>query len=278
MLSFLVVLTLLSLWLQRAGRLRNVITTEHFHDTGKLTFAFTFFWGYIAFSQYMLIWYANMPEETQFFIPRQLGPWKVLSFILLFCHLLLPFAGMLSRHAKRRLAVFTFWGLWLLLAHALDMFWLVMPHYFADKMQTLIVKPGDHMTFNEVALSAMCCRQQPEYLFTPRPEYAWFENVVNTPLTSGPVLLTLSLFVGIGGLYLVSTALMLRGPALIPVNDPRLPESLAFENAFEIAMDKSEKPKELNRQPISPPTRTPRPRCPPTACTLSPTATSKPTM
>ena len=74
-LSSLVALTLLALWLQSCGLLRGVVTVEHYHDLGKLTFAFVFFWGYIAFSQYMLIWYANMPEETQFYMMRQIGPW-----------------------------------------------------------------------------------------------------------------------------------------------------------------------------------------------------------
>ena len=62
----LVVATLLAIWLQAAGKLQGAISVEHYHDLGKLTFAFTVFWGYIAFSQYMLIWYANMPEETHF--------------------------------------------------------------------------------------------------------------------------------------------------------------------------------------------------------------------
>ena len=106
-LSSLIIITLLAQWLQRAGRVRNAITLEHYHDLGKLTFAFVFFWGYIGFSQYMLIWYANLPEETQFFVPRTLGAWKSVSLILLVCHLLIPFAGLLSRHAKRRLGVAT---------------------------------------------------------------------------------------------------------------------------------------------------------------------------
>ena len=75
------------------GPLQGVITAEHYHDLGKLTFAFVVFWGYIAFSQYMLIWYANMPEETQFFMPRQIGPWAGVSLALLFCHLLIPLGG-----------------------------------------------------------------------------------------------------------------------------------------------------------------------------------------
>ncbi len=133
-LSGLVVLTLLALWLQAAGRLQGAITAEHYHDLGKLTFAFVVFWGYIAFSQYMLIWYANMPEETQFYMPRQIGPWAGISLALLFCQLLIPMFGLLSRHAKRHPLVFTFWAVWLLGAHLLDLFWLIMPNVFIQQI------------------------------------------------------------------------------------------------------------------------------------------------
>jgi len=60
--------------LQAGGRLTDAITTEHYHDLGKLLFAFVIFWGYMAFSQYMLIWYANIPEETAWYLQRQSGP------------------------------------------------------------------------------------------------------------------------------------------------------------------------------------------------------------
>ena len=59
--------------LQSRGALRDEITVEHYHDLGKYIFGFVFFWTYIAFSQYMLIWYANMPEETEWFFDRQEG-------------------------------------------------------------------------------------------------------------------------------------------------------------------------------------------------------------
>lgn len=228
-LSFLVVLTLLALWLQRAGRLRDAITTEHYHDLGKLTFAFTFFWGYIAFSQYMLIWYANMPEETQFFIPRQLGPWATLSLILLVCHLLIPFAGLLSRHAKRGLGIFTFWAVWLLLAHLLDMFWIVMPNLLIGQVPEAVRKVTGEtgLSLNE-ALQRMTSNQN---IYQLNQNFADFSPVVAYPLTATPIIVTVSLVIGMGGLYLVSTALMLRGSALVPLKDPRLPESLAFENA-----------------------------------------------
>ncbi len=88
-LASLVAITLLALALQTTGRLRGAITIEHYHDLGKLTFGFVFFWGYIAFSQYMLIWYANMPEETQFYMPRQIGPWVGVSLALIVVHFVL---------------------------------------------------------------------------------------------------------------------------------------------------------------------------------------------
>ena len=73
------------------------ITTEHYHDLGKLLFGFVVFWGYIAFSQYMLIWYANIPEETVWYLARQTNGWTSVSLGLLFGHLLIPFFGLLPR-------------------------------------------------------------------------------------------------------------------------------------------------------------------------------------
>ena len=135
-LSGLVVLTLLALWLQSCGLLRGVVTVEHYHDLGKLTFAFVFFWGYIAFSQYMLIWYANMPEETQFYMARQIGPWAGISLALIVVHFVLPFLGLMSRHVKRPLPLFAFWLVWLLVAHAFDLFWLIMPSTFFQQQRS----------------------------------------------------------------------------------------------------------------------------------------------
>src|SRR5690606_23574783 len=83
--------------LQMGGLLRQSVNQEHFHDLGKYLFGFVFFWGYIAFSQYMLLWYANLPETTSWFARRGAttadGDQNVftwLALILLFCHLLIP--------------------------------------------------------------------------------------------------------------------------------------------------------------------------------------------
>ncbi len=122
--------------LQAAGYMRNSINVEHYHDLGKYLFGFTFFWGYIAFSQYMLLWYANIPDEVQWFSrhgattsTEHVNGWSIVIFAILFGQLLIPFAGLLSRHVKRATAVLVFWAVWQLAFHLLDTFWIVMPEY-----------------------------------------------------------------------------------------------------------------------------------------------------
>ena len=178
--GFLAALVLAALAVQKSGRLTGTITTEHYHDLGKLLFGFVVWWGYIAFSQYMLIWYGNIPEETVYYLKRQTGPWAIVSIVLLFGHLLIPFLGLLSREVKRRRLLLGFWAVWLLVFHWLDMYWLVMPNLDAERL----------------------------------------------PL--GPI--DLCLLVGIGGLYLAGVLTAAGDRPLVPLKDPRLGESLAFEN------------------------------------------------
>ena len=85
-LSCLAFLTLTVIYLQRRGYLKDIITLEHYHDLGKLLFTFVVFWAYIAFAQYFLIWYGNIPEETQWYHARWGGPWSVISMLLVFGH------------------------------------------------------------------------------------------------------------------------------------------------------------------------------------------------
>jgi len=119
--------TLSAMWLQGKGRLSKSVTTEHFHDLGKMLFAFTVFWAYVGFSQFMLIWYANIPEETLWFKERFAHGWGNLSYVLLFGHFVIPFFGLLSRHVKRNRTGLAFWAIWLIVMVYLDMYWLVMP-------------------------------------------------------------------------------------------------------------------------------------------------------
>jgi len=90
--------------LRKAGLLGEAINREHFHDFGKMMFAFTVFWAYIGFSQYMLIWYANLPEETAWFATRLDGSWRGLTMVLAVGHFVVPFFFLMSRHVKRRSA------------------------------------------------------------------------------------------------------------------------------------------------------------------------------
>ncbi|MFH0793159.1 MAG: quinol:cytochrome C oxidoreductase [bacterium] len=120
--------------LQLSGRLTHAITVEHYHDLGKLLFAFIMFWAYIAFSQYMLIWYGNIPEETVWYYHRQNGGWATVGVILIFGHFVIPFLGLMSRHAKRNKYVLFFWAKWILLMHAVDLYWIVMPQFYRGEI------------------------------------------------------------------------------------------------------------------------------------------------
>jgi hypothetical protein len=178
--GFFAALALTMVSLQAGGRLRNVLTVEHYHDVGKLLFAFVFFWGYIAFSQFMLIWYANIPEETRWYADRFEGGWLVWSLVLLFGHLLVPFAGLMSRTAKRNKGLLAFWAAYMLVMHYVDLYWLIVP-------------TGEFLGVPFGAVDVLC-------------------------------------FVGIGGLYVAGILVLGMRRALVPLRDPRLGESLAFEN------------------------------------------------
>ncbi len=118
---------LLVLALRRAGYLRNTITIEHLHDAGKLLFGLTVFWAYIALSQYFLIWYGNMPEETQFYLLRRNGAWYPMSMLLPVLYFGVPFFLLLPRAHKRS----PFWlavaSACILAMHAYDLYWQVLP-------------------------------------------------------------------------------------------------------------------------------------------------------
>jgi hypothetical protein len=221
-LSALSAIVLLSLSLQKRGLLGNAVNHEHYHDLGKLMFAFTFFWGYIAFAQYMLIWYANMPDETQFFVPREMNEWASISLLLLNVHLLIPFPGLLSRHVKRRNRVLAFWGVWSLCACALDQYWLVVPNEWINRIPAQVGNPAMPIA------NALPLISDPHNIYQiTNGEVARLAGYALTPL---PIVVTALCFVGLGGLYMFGTMLALRNRPLVPLRDPRLSESLAFEN------------------------------------------------
>ena len=129
-LGALCTILLTCMYLQRSGRVTDEITIEHYHDLGKLMQGFTIFWGYIAFSQFLLIWYANIPEETFWYNPRINGAgWKPLTYVLLVGHLFIPFFLLMGRALRRNKTLLTVSAIWILCLHWLDHYWLVMPEY-----------------------------------------------------------------------------------------------------------------------------------------------------
>jgi hypothetical protein len=125
--SSLSTLALITIALQRSGLLSKVSTIEHQHDIGKLLFGFTVFWAYIAFSQFILIWYANIPEETIFYLHRWEGNWRMISLLLLVGHFILPFLYLLPRTTKRNPIMLGAGAVLMLFMHYVDLYWLVMP-------------------------------------------------------------------------------------------------------------------------------------------------------
>ncbi|HEX2254721.1 MAG TPA: hypothetical protein VHQ65_15755 [Thermoanaerobaculia bacterium] len=165
---------------ERPGPLAGVVTTEHLHDVAKLLFAFVVFWAYIGFSQFMLIWYGNLPEETIWYAHRLEHGWRGVTIALAVGHFVLPFFFLLPRAVKRTRSTLVAASVWLLAMHYLDLYWLVMP---------AVERHGFH-----------------------------------------PHLADLVAWLGVGGLFLGTLGLLTARQPLVPVGDPRLAESMAFEN------------------------------------------------
>jgi hypothetical protein len=128
MLSFFAVMIVTFNLLQRNGRVEKLVTVEHFHDMAKFQFGFIVFWAYIAFSQFMLYWYANIPEETTWYANRLNNGWQYLSFALVGLHFALPFLGTLPRAVRRSKTVLGCWSAFILFVHFLDMTFLLLPN------------------------------------------------------------------------------------------------------------------------------------------------------
>jgi hypothetical protein len=126
-LSGLASLILVVLWLERKGPLQHVLNEDHLHDLGKLLFAFSIFWMYIWFSQYMLIWYTNIPEETSYFVRRAHGVWYALFLANVVLNWLVPFAVLLRRDMKRQRTALRRVAVVVLLGRWLDVYLMIFP-------------------------------------------------------------------------------------------------------------------------------------------------------
>ncbi len=168
------------MYFKRNGILGKEVTVEHYHDLGKLIFTFVVFWGYMAFSQYFLIWYGNIPEETVWFLHRWQGSWKIFTLLIVFGHFGVPFFGLFPQDAKKNKIVLTTMALWVLLMHWVDLYWLVMPSLYHE---------GAHLS--------------------------WMD---------------LTTMLGVGGVYVWVFWRKVISQPLLPVNDPRLRNSMNFVN------------------------------------------------
>jgi hypothetical protein len=118
-------------YLKNLGYLEYV-TEEHIHDIGKFMFAFSVFWTYLWFSQYMLIWYSNQPEETEYFIDRigaggKGGPFKAIFLLNLIINFLAPLLILMRRGAKRNYTIVTIMAVVIIFGHWLDFYQMVTP-------------------------------------------------------------------------------------------------------------------------------------------------------
>jgi len=189
--SLFAVTILMGLSLRANGHFKKAVNIEHFHDLGKLQFGFLVFWAYVNFSQFMLIWYASIPEETTYYHRRWSeggDGWKAWSLAIIFGHFIVPFFIIISRNAKRALTPLGVGAAIVLFFHFVMVYWLVLPYY------------GGQLPVAE------------------RPGLS-------------PNLVDLFCLMAVGGLYFTLVFYRMTQHALIPVKDPRLPRSLHFVNA-----------------------------------------------
>ncbi|MFT7622500.1 MAG: hypothetical protein ACI9WU_001673 [Myxococcota bacterium] len=179
-LSIYAVLAMMVIIMPRKGLLADTFTIEHQHALGKLTWGFTVFWAYIAFSQFMLIWYANIPEETLWFKHRVTGSWETVTILLAIGHFVLPFFFLIARTMKRIPNALLACCIWLMAMHYVDLHWQIMP----------VLHNHD----------------------------------------AHPALLDLTTFIGVGGIWVGYFMKLMTSGNMIPIKDPRLSESLSFEN------------------------------------------------
>ena len=204
MAGFFASLILLARYLQKTGHVQKSITTEHYHDLGKWLFGLgVVFWAYIAFSQYMLIWYANLPVETAWYITRQMGGWGPISLLLLFGHFLFPFLLLITRWTKRWRRTLPLLAGWMLLMFFVDIYWLIFP------------------VIPETALAeATSYNQLSDWVTSGDVSVGYGFNLVN-----------FTCLIGMCALLAGGTLFNLRSCNLVASADPRLDEALHFENA-----------------------------------------------
>ncbi len=134
--------------------LHGVFNDEHLHDLGKLLMGFSCFWMYIWFSQYMLIWYSNIPEETSYFISRTKGPWGPVVVVAIVVNWIIPFFVLLPKAAKRNAGVMMKIAVVVLIGRWIDLYLMVFP---ASPFDTADVPFGSAPVFGIWEVGAIAC-------------------------------------------------------------------------------------------------------------------------
>jgi len=131
-LNGLAVITLVVLLLKRMGPFEHLLTEQHLHSLGKLIFAFSTFWMYIWFSQYMLIWYSNIPEEVSYMVNREQGAWLIFTIINVLFNWVIPFIALLPAWTKMREGFLLRVCIIIMIGHWIDLFWMIFPPFMPD--------------------------------------------------------------------------------------------------------------------------------------------------
>ena len=124
--------------LSRTAPLEGVIQSRHLHDLGKLLLAFVMLWAYFGFSQLLIIWSGNLPEEISFYRTRLYGAWGVVAVLVLIFHFFVPFFALLSRDLKRSAKLLPKIAIWLIFMRLVDLFWLTRPEFTSNAVPGLM--------------------------------------------------------------------------------------------------------------------------------------------
>jgi hypothetical protein len=121
----------------RREPMTSILRAMHFHDIGKLMLAFVMLWAYFAFSQFLIIWAGNLPEEITFFLTRLHGGWQYVSLVIVLGHFVLPFCLLLSADLKRRPNLLARVAWFIIAVRLIDVIWLVAPNFGGDRLSIL---------------------------------------------------------------------------------------------------------------------------------------------
>jgi hypothetical protein len=124
--------------LSRTAPMEGIIQSRHLHDLGKLLLAFVMLWAYFGFSQLLIIWSGNLPEEISFYRSRLYGAWGVVAVAVLIFHFFVPFFSLLSRDLKRSAKLLPKIAIWLIFMRLVDLFWMTRPEFTSSAVPGLM--------------------------------------------------------------------------------------------------------------------------------------------